>query len=187
MKRVSAGTLLLVLAACAHVPAENKCASFGSVDYCLQPLASRLQLTQSVERMDTRGVERLIVYVDADAGAIHMVGLTPFGRRLWRIRADAAGVSSDIPADAALSAPRILAGLQLAFWPLAQARAGLRGTASRLLETADGRTRRLLSSEGAVVFTATCEGERPVCRGAELYYEESGQRLRIETVEGKAS
>lgn len=187
MKRAALGVPLLVLAACAHVTAENKCASFGSVDYCLQPPAARLHVTQSVERVEGKDVERLIVYVDIDESAIEMVGLTPFGRRLWRIRADAAGIASDIPANAPLSAPRIIAGLQLAFWPLAQARAGLRQGSARLAESADGGTRRLMSAEGAVVFTATCAGERPVCRRAELHYEALGQRLRIETVEGKAS
>lgn len=187
MKHGAVSALLFVLAACVHVPAENKCASFGSADYCLQPPASRLLLTQSVERADANGVEWLIVYIEVDETGIQMVGLTPFGRRLWKIRADAAGVSSDIPAGAALSAPRIVAGLQLAFWPLAQARAGLHGEAVRLIETADGRTRRLVAGDGTVVFTATCEGERPLCQRAELNYGVLGQRLRIETVEGKAS
>lgn len=186
MKRTAVGMLLLVLAACAHVPTENKCVSFGSVEYCLQPLASRLQLTQLVDRADAKSAEQLIVYVEVDEDVIQMAGLTPFGRRLWQIRVDAVGVSSDIPADAALSAPRIVAGLQLAFWPLAQVRAGLREPA-RLVETANGHMRQLISAEGSVVFTAICDGERPLCERAELHYEALGQRLHIETVEGKAS
>lgn len=187
MNRAALAVPLLMLAACAHVPEQNKCAAFGSVDYCLQPSTARLHLTQSVERTDAQDGERVIVYVDVDESTIQMVGLTPFGRRVWRIHADATGVASDIPADAALSAPRIIAGLQLAFWPLAQARAGLRQGSARLLESADGRTRQLMSAEGVSVFSATCEGERPVCSRAELHYEALGQRLRIETVEGKGS
>lgn len=187
MKHGVMTVLLLALAGCAHVPVEKECASFGTVDYCLQPPASRLQLTQLVERVGAKGGEQVIVYVDVEENAIRMAGLTPFGQRLWQIRADAAGVSSDIPASAALSAPRIVAGLQLAFWPLERARAGLRGTAARLTESADGRMRHLMSAEGTVVFTATCDGERPLCQHAELNYETLGQRLRIETVEGKAS
>jgi hypothetical protein len=186
MKRPAVAALSLVLAACVHVPAENQCVSFGSVDYCLQPSASRLQLTQLVDLPDAKGGEQVIVYVDVDENAIRMAGLTPFGRRLWQIRADAAGVSSDIPADAALSAPRIVAGLQLGFWPLAQVRPGLRESA-RLVETANGHVRQLMSAEGTVVFTAICDGERPLCQRAELHYEALGQRLRIQTVEGKAS
>jgi hypothetical protein len=186
MKRATCALLLLVVAACAHSPTDNQCTSFGSVDYCLQPPAARLQLTQLVERVDAKGVEQLVVYVEVDESAIRMAGLTPFGRRLWQIRADAAGVSSDIPKGAVLSAPGIVAGLQLAFWPLAEARAGLRG-AARLVQSADGRLRQLINAEGAVVFSAICDGERPLCERAELHYETLGQRLRIETAEGKAS
>lgn len=187
MRRIAAVALLLTVPGCAHVAPENKCVSLGSVEYCLQPPASRLQLTQVIERAVANDEQRVIVYVDVDEKAIRMAALTPFGRRLWQIRADSDGISSDIPANASLSAARIVAGLQLAFWPLERARAGLRGSAAQLIESADGRVRQLMDGEGTVVFGAICDGERPLCRRAELRYETLGQHLRIETVEGKTS
>ncbi|HEY6233889.1 MAG TPA: DUF3261 domain-containing protein, partial [Candidatus Elarobacter sp.] len=178
--------LWLAFSSCAHVPVEASCASFGDVGYCLQPSTSSFSVTQSVERSYANGVERFIVYLEVKESDIRMVGLTPFGRRMLQIHSSAAHVSSDIPADAALNAQRILAGLQLAFWPLAQARAGVRGAAARLVETPDGVTRRLMNGE-TVVFVATCEGTRPLCRRARLHYETLGQSLLIEALEGSES
>jgi hypothetical protein len=186
LDRRAIATLVLLLAAsgCVHAPSDGRCASLGSVDYCLQPPLANLSATQLVERARPDGVERLVVYLEMSDGDIRMAGVTPFGRRVWQIRYDASGALSDIPPGAALSAPRILAGLQLSSWPLALARAGVRGTA-RLVETPDGSVRRLLDGD-TVVFSATCEGERPLCRRSELWYGTLGERLVVEVVEGSA-
>jgi hypothetical protein len=185
-RAMAAGVLSLALAGCAHLSAEDGCASFGEAVYCLQPSTSSFSVTQSVERSHAKGVERLIVYLEVKEGDIRMVGLTPFGRRVWQIRSIAAHISSDIAPDVELNAPRILAGLQLALWPLEQARAGVRGAAARLLETPDGGTRQLMNGE-TVMLIATCEGVRPLCRRTRLRYETLGQDLLIEALEGSES
>jgi hypothetical protein len=179
------GALCITLAGCAHTPPESACTSFGNVEYCLQPSTTRFSVAQSVQRSHAQGVERLIVYFEVDDVDTKMVGLTPFGQRVFQIRFDGKRVSSDLPVDADLDAQHILAGLQLAFWPLEQARAGIRGSAAQLQQTPDGSARQLTSGD-AIVFAATCQGERPICRTAELRYETLGQRLLIEALEGRA-
>ena len=186
--RLAGITLALSLAAgCVHAPTEQACARFGAATYCLQPPAASFAVTQSIEMSPARlagdgDMGRLIVHLEVRGDDIAMVGLTPFGRRVLQVRYDGNRVTSDVPRDAPISAERILAGMQLAAWPLERARAGLRGTTAQLLQTPDGRGREL--RDGAnVVFRAACEGERPTCRRVELRYETLGQTLRIETLE----
>jgi uncharacterized protein DUF3261 len=178
--------LLITFSGCAHIPPEPRCASFGAADYCLQLSTQSYAATQLVERTDAKGVEHIVVYLEVNGGDARMVGVTPFGRRLWQIRFDGAEVVSDIPASVGLNAQHILAGLQLLSLPLAQARAGVRGTTARLVESPDGSERKLLAGD-TVVLSAKCEGERPTCRRAELRYETLRQSLRIEVVEGSTS
>jgi hypothetical protein len=175
-------------AGCAHLEVDRECARFGASRYCLQPPAERFTVTQSVEVAHRGGVERLAVYVEVGASDMTVVGVTPFGRRLFLLRHGASGLdaSSRISPQAGLRAEQLLAGLQLAFWPLPSARAGVRGAAARLEESVDGGTRRLWAGE-TEVFTATCEGRRPVCARARLSYPTLGQTLSIETVEGAPS
>lgn len=178
--------VVALLAGCAHdplLPPAKDCIAFGGADYCLQPSMYTFSLTQSVELTHAKGTDKLIVYLEAKNGDLIMVGMTPLGQRVMQARYDANGVSSDLPANAPLNAEYIFAGLQLAAWPLEQARAGVRGTGQLLPVNGDYRRRELRAGD-QVVYSATCEGERPVCRRAELRYETLGQVLRIELLEG---
>lgn len=182
------GALICAALGCAHVDPERGCARFGAGRYCLQPPTAPFNVTQSVDVMYRGGSERLAVYVEVSASEMTVAGVTPFGRRLFLLRYGASGLdaSSQVSSDVGLSAEQLLAGLQLAFWPLTTARAGVRGAATRLEESPDGVTRRLWAGE-TEVFAASCEGRRPVCRRAQLTYPTLGQTLLIETVEGTPS
>jgi hypothetical protein len=169
-----------ILAGCAHAPPVTSCVSFGGAGYCLQPPATKFFMTQSVELTHPQGVERLIVQVEVNDDGIKLAGVTPFGRRVLWAQFGAAGLLTDMPSDAALSAAHILVGLQLAFWPLERAQHGLCGTSARLMETADG-TRRLLDGD-TVMFNASCDGVRPQCRRAHLHYPTLAHSLSIETI-----
>ena len=186
--RMALAALLLTALGCAHVEGERDCARFGASRYCLQPSATRFTVTQSVEAMYRGGGQRLVVYVEVGENDLSVVGVTPFGRRMFLLRYGPSGLdaSSQMSGDVGLSAEQLLAGLQLAFWPLASARAGVRGVATRLEELPESGTRRLWQG-GTEIFTASCEGRRPVCRRARLSYPTLGQTLSIETVEGAPS
>ncbi|OGI61711.1 MAG: hypothetical protein A2W18_06240 [Candidatus Muproteobacteria bacterium RBG_16_60_9] len=186
--RFALGILIVAALGCAHVETERDCAKFGASRFCLQPSATRFTVTQSVVVMYRGGGQRLVVYVEVGENDLSVVGVTPFGRRMFLLRYGPSGLdaSSQMSGDVGLSAEQLLAGLQLAFWPLASARAGVRGVATRLDESPDGVTRRLWQG-GTEIFTASCEGRRPVCRRARLSYPTLGQTLSIETVEGAPS
>jgi len=187
VSKVAVVVLLASTLGCAHVETERGCARFGAARYCLQPPVTAFNVTQSVEAIHRGGAQRLAVYVDVGVREMTVVGLTPFGRRLFFLRFGESGLdaSSQISSAVGLSAEELLGGLQLAFWPLSSARGGVRGAAARLEELSDG-TRQLQVGDDTV-FTATCEGTRPKCRRARISYPTLGQTLSIETVEGRSS
>jgi hypothetical protein len=177
---LGAGFVAALIAGCASAPTANRCVPFAAVHYCLQPAAISWTATQSVELMHAKGAERLIVQLEVNRGHIKMAGVTPFGRRVLWIEFIHPAVSSDMPGDAVLGAAHVLAGLQLAFWPIDRVRTGVQGKSARLVESADG-TRRLTDGD-ALLFSASCDGERPHCRRAHLRYESLGHSLSIETL-----
>lgn len=184
-RRTIAVASILAMSACAHVPERHACARFDAARYCMQPAALRFVATQSVEVTHPGGSERLLVHVESDVNTIKIVGLTPFGRRVLWVEYGPGGIAPNSHVPAGMNAAHVLAGLQLAFWPLEQVRGGARD-AAHVEQSADGATRRLFVGD-QIVFTATCEGERPLCRRAQLSYPTLGQTLAIETLEGESS
>ncbi|MBI3897954.1 MAG: DUF3261 domain-containing protein [Gammaproteobacteria bacterium] len=182
MKKIWLVVPLFALLGCAGVRPLDACTSLGAAGYCLQANGPTLAAAQSVELSSADSKARFIVHLETDANGMRMVGLTPLGQRVWLIRFDYAGkeISADMPAGGGVDARQILAGLQLALWPLPQARAGLQGANAQLRET-DGM-RQLLAGD-AVVFSASCDGQRPTCRRARLRYLDLGYELAIETLD----
>lgn len=190
MKRLHAslglGVMLLALAGCAHLGGDERCTDFGDVEYCLQSTQGVVPFATMRSVVMVRGQEssQLIMNLEIDeASGMRMAGLTPFGRRVLWIQLDRErrlSVESDIPVDAT----QILTGVQFADWPIDRVRAGLRGERARVVETkTDTGTMRQLKDGERVVLSATCEGERPLCRRALLRYETFGYALEIETLD----
>lgn len=177
--------LLALLGACAHAPRSDTCAELGAIGYCAQPTAGMapFSTTRLVHLTHAQGRERLIVQLEVDEEGLRMAGLTPFGVRVLWISLDRDG-RLDIESKAPMDARQILAGIQIADWPADRVRAGLRGATARLVESTSeaGATRQVLDGE-RVVFSARCEGARPLCRRAQLRYETLGVTLDIETLD----
>ncbi len=176
---------LSVLGGCAHVSPDDACADFGEVQYCPQsnPTLAPFTATRAVMLVRGEEMQRLIVQIQVDAHGLQLAGLTPLGRRVLWLQLDHANqlhVSSELAVDAR----QILAGLQFADWPIEQVRAAARGEEARVLEAQEQRgiTRWLLDGE-RVILTATCDGERPHCKHAELRYETLDFRLDVDALD----
>lgn len=143
-------------------------------------LGAELSLAQRitvVRRGERQGFDALL---EADASAVRVAALA-LGQRVASLSWDGttfdAQVASQVPP--AITAPRILTDVQLAWWPAAAVEAGLPPDFA-LEVSAAGRT---LRRGGATVAIVTYEGTAPAWRRVTLQHVERGYTLEIDSVE----
>ncbi|WP_040502771.1 DUF3261 domain-containing protein [Idiomarina xiamenensis] len=139
--------LALLLVGCQSLPGGDSAQAYGSSGYLqLQPGWPQppLQLWQQaqIRWQDQQQTKQQQFMISAllTAERVTLVGLSPLGQELWRIRYDAQGlsVSSDIQAMSPQLARQIVADMQLALWPETTLQERLQGDL-RLTVEPDGR------------------------------------------------
>ena len=150
--------LLCFLTACGG--SDPRCASLpGGEQYCLQPSSAvaPFNVTQKIDAMVGGRRESMIVEIEVDKQAMHVVALTPFGQTLIQASYDNHEARAGRWPDARLKPAQFLALLQIALWPSEAVRAGL--DPSLVLDEAAGQ-RRVLQN-GELLLEVGYTGARP--------------------------
>lgn len=159
MKLPLIGVLLMCLVtACGG--GDPRCASLpGGTQYCLQASSALepFSVAQKIEATIGGQRESMIVQIEVDGRAMHVVALTPFGQTLIQASYDNHEARAGRWPDVRLKPAQFLALLQIALWPTEAVRAGL-DPSLMLDETVDHR--RVLQN-GKLLLEVGYTGARP--------------------------
>jgi len=177
--RFSGCVALLALGACASAPPSKPAAS-------IRPLVAPASLGgERVVSQVVRGAfgARELTFncvVTVKDGAMTLVGVNSLGVRLFTIRYDGISVQAETaPALQGLMPERLVADMQLVFWPLASLEKPMREAGWQLSETAPG-IRRLRHGD-QLVAEAHYSGEDPWSGRSWLVNFEYGYSLQIDS------
>ena len=108
---------LLLLGACVCLGSRPGAADWPLPDPALAPFSGRI--SQDVELRRGGGGVHFLAVLERQKNGVLMVGLSPLGQRLLRVRWTARGVDADIAPQAApyLDAQAMLRELSFALWP----------------------------------------------------------------------
>ncbi|MNF36508.1 hypothetical protein D3C81_1088490 [compost metagenome] len=176
--------LVLLLTACSSQPAPTAYLDKGTVMTLPAPvLATPFYRQQLLTATVGEGAHQLMTVLEADGRQLTLVGLTPTGIRLFRVRYDQQGIAtqqlSPLLVTGMPPVSQVLADVMLCYWPLASWQPQLPpGWTLR----DQGLTRRLRAPDGALVSEIHYRDIDGVREPVSLQQHVFHYRLQLETL-----
>ena len=176
--------LIFLLWGCSSQPAPTAYLDKGTVMALPAPvLATPFYRQQLLTATVGEGAHQLMTVLEADGRQLTLVGLTPTGIRLFRVRYDQQGIAtqqlSPLLVTGMPPVTQVLADVMLCYWPLASWQPQLPpGWTLR----DEGLTRRLRSPDGALVTEIGYQDKGGVREPVSLQQHVFHYRLQLETL-----